>query len=66
MLALVNAIDRFRMGLMLGSSLVSAQLIVAQMGTTKTALGWLIVVLCIGLGLIVVCRPSNRKSPLKR
>ena len=54
------------MGLMLSFSLISAQLILAQMGTTKTALGWLIVVLCIGLGLIVVCRPSNRKSPLKR
>jgi hypothetical protein len=51
---------------MLSSYLISAQLILAQTGNTKTAIGWLIVLLCIGLGLIVVCRPSNRKSPLKR
>jgi len=45
---------------------VSAQILLAQMGSTKTALGWVIVVLCIGLGLIVVLRPSSRKTPLKR
>jgi hypothetical protein len=51
---------------MLSHSLVSAQILLAQMGSTKTALGWVIVVLCIGLGLIVVLRPSSRKTPLKR
>ena len=44
----------------------AAQLLVAQTGSTKTAIGWLIVLLCIGLGLLVVCRPNGRKSPLKR
>jgi hypothetical protein len=36
--------------------------LIAQMGTAKTAVGWLIVLLCIALGLIVVCRPSNRNA----
>jgi hypothetical protein len=37
-----------------------AQPLLAQTGGTKTAIGWLIVLLCIGLGLLVVCRPSGR------
>jgi hypothetical protein len=38
--------------------------LLAQTGTAKTAIGWLIVLLCIGLGLLVVCRPAAR-NPLK-
>jgi hypothetical protein len=38
------------------------QPLLAQTGTGKTAIGWLIVLLCIGLGLLVVLRPSGRKS----
>jgi hypothetical protein len=34
--------------------------LLAQTGTTKTLIGWVIVLLCIGLGLLVVCRPSAR------
>jgi len=64
-LALAVALGRFRMGLMLLHSFVSAQIVLAQTGGTKTAIGWVIVLLCIGLGLLVVCRPNNRKSPLK-
>jgi hypothetical protein len=65
-LALAVALARSRMGLMLLHSLISAQIVLAQTGGTKTALGWVIVLICIGLGLIVVCRPNSRKSPLKR
>jgi hypothetical protein len=54
------------MGRMLLHSSISAQIVLAQTGGTKTAIGWVIVLLCIGLGLLVVCRPSSRKSPLKR
>jgi hypothetical protein len=43
----------------------SAQMLIAQTGTAKTAVGWLIVILCIGLGLLVVLRPSSRKQPDK-
>ena len=39
--------------------------LLAQTGTTKTAIGWGIVALCIGLGLLVVCRPSVR-NPKKK
>ena len=38
------------------------QPLLAQTGAAKTAIGWLIVLLCIGLGLLVVLRPSGRKS----
>jgi hypothetical protein len=38
-------------------------LLLAQTGGSKTAVGWLIVLLCIGLGLLVICRPSVRKAP---
>jgi hypothetical protein len=40
--------------------------LLAQTGGGKTAVGWLIVLLCIGLGLLVVCRPSVRQEPPKR
>lgn len=40
----------------------SAQTVLAQSGTTKTLIGWILVLLAIGLGLLVVCRPSGRKS----
>ena len=42
-----------------------APVLLAQTGTAKTAIGWLIVLLCIGLGLLVVCRPAAR-NPRKR
>jgi hypothetical protein len=38
----------------------SAHVLLAQTGTGKTAIGWVIVLLCIGLGLLVVCRPAAR------
>jgi hypothetical protein len=40
----------------------SAQALLAQTGGGKTAVGWVIVLLCIALGLLVVCRPSGRKE----
>lgn len=43
---------------------VSAQdapLLIAQTGTAKTAIGYLLVLLGILLGMLVVCRPSWRK-----
>ena len=44
----------------------SAQMLLAQTGGGKTAIGWAIVLICIGLGLLVVCRPSVRQTPIKR
>ena len=41
----------------------SAQVLLAQTGSAKTILGWLLTLLAIALGLIVVCRPSTRKDP---
>jgi len=43
-------------------SLFSSALVLAQTGGTKSAIGWLIVLLCIALGLLVVCRPSGREK----
>jgi hypothetical protein len=40
--------------------------VLAQTGTTKTLVGWVIVLLCIGLGLLVVCRPSGRADKKRR
>jgi ABC-type sulfate transport system permease component len=40
----------------------TALMLLAQTGGTKTAVGWAVVLLCIGLGLLVVCRPSERKA----
>jgi len=46
----------------LGEHTASVHALLAQTGTTKTAIGWLIAVLCIGLGVLVMCRPG-RKAP---
>ena len=46
--------------LSISASLAPMPLILAQTGGGKTAVGWLIVLLCIALGLLVVCRPSGR------
>ena len=43
----------------------SAQALLGQTGIVKTMIGWLVVLIAIGLGLLVVCRPSGRKSPDK-
>jgi len=48
-----------------GEPAASAQEIVAQTGMAKTAIGWVVVLLAIGLGLLVVCRPSGRRIPEK-
>ena len=50
---------------LLAEQTASAQVLIAQTGTAKTAVGWLIVLLCIGLGLLVVCRPSGREGILQ-
>jgi hypothetical protein len=42
-----------------------AQTLLGQTGIVKTMIGWLVVLLAIGLGLLVVCRPSGRKLPDK-
>jgi hypothetical protein len=47
------------------SLLISNTALLAQTGTAKTATGWAIVLLCIGLGILVVCRPSVR-NPLQK
>jgi hypothetical protein len=39
----------------------SSQELLAQSGVAKTMVGWLLVFLAIGLGVLVVCRPSVRK-----
>ena len=39
----------------------SAQEVLAQGGIAKTMIGWLLVLLAIGLGVLVVCRPSGRR-----
>ena len=44
----------------------SAQVLLAQSGTAKTGIGWLIVLLGVGLGLIAVCRPSVRKGDKRK
>jgi hypothetical protein len=38
----------------------SAQVLLAQSGGAKTGIGWLVVLLCVGLGLIAVLRPGVR------
>lgn len=45
---------------------ISSSMLVAQTGTTKTLVGWVIVALCVGLGLLMVCRPSVRQPAKKR
>ena len=46
----------------LATAMRSGLWLIAQTGGGKTAIGWLIVLLCIALGLLVVCRPSGRKE----
>lgn len=41
-------------------------LVLAQTGTTKTLIGWVIVLLCVGLGLLVICRPASRSAGAKK
>jgi hypothetical protein len=44
----------------------SAQtVLLAQGGGTKTAIGYVLVFLCLLLGLLVMLRPSKRKVPFK-
>jgi hypothetical protein len=38
-------------------------LLVAQSGTARTILGWLLVLLCLLLGMLVVLRPTSRREP---
>jgi hypothetical protein len=45
-----------------GEQAASSQVLLAQTGMTKTAIGWVIALLCIGLGVLVTCRPG-RKAP---
>jgi hypothetical protein len=40
----------------------AAQGLIAQSGAAKTGIGWLVVLLGVGLGLLAVCRPSIRKG----
>ena len=39
----------------------SAQLLLAQSGVAKTAIGYVLVFLALILALLVVCRPNGRK-----
>ena len=41
----------------------SAAPLLAQSGGAKTAIGWLLVLLCLLLGLLAVCWPTKRKWP---
>jgi ABC-type transporter Mla maintaining outer membrane lipid asymmetry ATPase subunit MlaF len=44
----------------------SAQVLLAQSGAGKTAIGWILTLLAITLGLIVVLRPNKRKLKEKK
>lgn len=37
--------------------------LLAQSGTARTILGWLLVLLCLLLGMLVVLRPTSRREP---
>lgn len=39
----------------------SAQMLLAQSGMAKSAIGWVLVFLALILALLVVCRPNGRK-----
>jgi hypothetical protein len=45
--------------------LFTFQVLLAQTGTSKTAVGWGVVLLCLGLGLLVVCR-TNSRNPIEK
>ena len=49
-----------------GSEQVAQAQVLAQSGTAKTAIGYVLVILAIALGLIVVLRPSKRKMKEKK
>ena len=49
--------------LLLGAAAEHLPLLLAQSGAAKTAIGWVIVLLCIFLAVLVVARPSGRKIP---
>jgi hypothetical protein len=57
------AAERLALGGEASIARMPTPLLLAQTGTAKTAIGWVIVLLCIGLGLLVVCRPSGRTVP---
>ena len=40
--------------------------VLAQTGTTKTIVGWVLVLLCLALALLVVGRPNAREPRRKR
>jgi hypothetical protein len=46
--------------------LLTFQILLAQTGTSKTAVGWGVVLLSIGLGVLVVCRPNVRNPAEKK
>jgi hypothetical protein len=48
------------------ATVLHRSVLIAQTGAAKTAVGWLIVLLCLLLGLLVVCWPTRRKSPDKK
>jgi hypothetical protein len=47
------------------TSIFTSAALLAQTGTAKTAVGWGIVALCIGLGLLVIGRP-NARNPMEK
>lgn len=51
------------MHFLLSASDAFLPLLLAQSGAAKTAVGWVIVLLCVFLALLVVARPSGRKIP---
>jgi hypothetical protein len=40
--------------------------VLAQTGTTKTIIGWVLVLLCLALALLVVGRPNAREPRRRR
>jgi hypothetical protein len=44
-----------------GERAASAQVLLAQSGMAKTAIGYVLVFLALLLALLVICRPSGRK-----
>lgn len=37
--------------------------LIAQSGVARTVLGWLVILLCLLLGMLVVLRPTSRREP---
>jgi hypothetical protein len=44
-----------------GEQTASAQMLLAQSGMAKTAIGYTLVFLALILALLVICRPNSRK-----